>query len=117
LFSGLCVDFDASCPCSNSRTTRYGGQGAATPPAPYIPDHNFDTRHIALNLRFDWKQEQVIGTETIVLPPLVSNLKRVELDAANMTFSSIKLKSGTALKYETGGPNEKLHIMTTKRGK
>ena len=44
------------------------------PPAQYIPDHNFDTRHIALNLRFDWEREQVIGSETIVLAPLVSNL-------------------------------------------
>ena len=80
------------------------------PPAQYFPDHNFDTRHIALNLRFDWEREQVIGGEIIVLAPLVSNLARIELDAANMTFSSVKLKSGTSLKYETDVTNEKLHI-------
>lgn len=80
------------------------------PPTQYIPDHNFDTRHIALNLRFDWEREQAIGTETIVLSPLVSNLQHIDLDAANMTFSSVKLKAGTPLKYETDVPNEKLLI-------
>jgi hypothetical protein len=24
------------------------------PPTQYIPNHNFDTQHIALNLHFDW---------------------------------------------------------------
>ncbi|MFZ0064432.1 MAG: M1 family aminopeptidase [Pyrinomonadaceae bacterium] len=95
-----------------TRAQQAGPQRAARPfpPAQYIPDHNFDTRHIALNLRFDWEREQVIGTETIVLAPLVNNLARIELDAANMTFSSVKLKSGTALKYENDAKNEKLHI-------
>ncbi|MEP6913103.1 MAG: hypothetical protein ABI923_10125, partial [bacterium] len=31
------------------------------PPARYIPDHDFDTRHVALDLRFDWEHEQLIG--------------------------------------------------------
>ena len=76
------------------------------PSAQYLPDHDFDTRHIALNLTFDWEREQVIGTETIILAPLVTNLARVDLDAANMTFSSVKLSSGTPLKYETDVPNQ-----------
>ncbi|HMD80099.1 MAG TPA: hypothetical protein VKE92_02255, partial [Anaerolineales bacterium] len=80
------------------------------PPAQFIPDHNFDTRHIALNLRFDWDTEQVIGTETIILAPLVNNLDHIELDAANMTFSSVKLSSGSSLKYENDVPHEKLLI-------
>jgi aminopeptidase N len=80
------------------------------PAARYLPDRNFDTRHIALNLHFDWEREQVIGTETIVVAPLVNDLTRVELDAANMTFSSVKLGSGTALKYETSVPDQKIRI-------
>lgn len=80
------------------------------PPTQYIPDHDFDTRHIALNLRFDWEREQVMGTETIVLAPLISNLGRIDLDAANMTFGSVKLNSGTPLKYETDAANQKLRI-------
>ena len=80
------------------------------PPAQYIPDHFFDTRHLALNLHFDWNQEQAIGTETIVLAPLVANLSRLVFDAANMTFTSVKLASGTPLKYETDSEDDKLRI-------
>ena len=80
------------------------------PPPSYLPDHDFDTRHISLNLTFNWEREQVIGTETIVMAPLISNLTRIDLDAANMTFSSVKLSSGTALKYDTDVPNQKVRI-------
>ncbi len=80
------------------------------PPARYIPDHDFDTRHIALDLRFDWKREQVIGNEIIILAPITNNLGRIELDAANMTFTSVKLGTGVPLKYETDVANHKLRI-------
>lgn len=80
------------------------------PPTQYIPDHDFDTRHIALNLHFDWALEQAIGTETIVLAPLVTDLGRIELDAANITFTSVKLATGTALKYENDVANKKLRV-------
>src|SRR4029079_2497572 len=61
------------------------------PPPQYIPDHNFDTHHIALDLRFDWEKQQLLGSETIVFAPLVPNLKAISLDAANITPTSIKL--------------------------
>ena len=80
------------------------------PPTQYVPDHDFDTRHIALDLRFDWELEQLIGSETIVFAPLITNLRRIELDAANMTFLSVKLSSGTPLKYEADVANQKLKI-------
>src|SRR5882672_1261742 len=54
------------------------------PPTQYIPSHDFDTRHIVLNLHFDWEQQQAIGTETITISPLVKDLVKVELDAADM---------------------------------
>src|SRR6476646_9591908 len=50
------------------------------PPAQYIPDHDFDTRHIALDLRFDWDKEQLLGRETLVFAPLVTDLKAIKLD-------------------------------------
>src|SRR5204862_4116716 len=59
---------------------------------------------------FDWEQEQAIGTETITLAPLVADLRRVELDAANMTFNSVKLAAGTPLKFEPDASAEKLRI-------
>ena len=76
----------------------------------YIPSHDFDTQNIKLDLRFDWEREQALGTETITLAPLLTNLRQVELDAANMTFNSVKLSSGAPLKFETDESQEKLRI-------
>src|SRR5204863_2135029 len=72
----------------------------ALPPTHYVPSREYDQRDIKLDLHFDWEQEQAIGTETITLAPLVADLRRVELDAANMTFNSVKLATGTPLKFE-----------------
>src|SRR6185436_10433420 len=51
------------------------------PAARYIPPHNYDQRNIKLNLRFDWEQEQAIGSATITFAPTVKDLRRVDLDA------------------------------------
>lgn len=81
-------------------------------PAPrYIPSHDFDTQNIKLDLRFDWEREQLLGIETITLVPLLTDLRRIELDAANMTFNSIKLASDVPLKFEFDQSQEKLRIM------
>ncbi|MGZ8843956.1 MAG: hypothetical protein ACXW18_09865 [Pyrinomonadaceae bacterium] len=47
-------------------------QSRPFPPTQYIPDHDFDTRHVALDIRFDWEREQLIGGETMVFKPLVT---------------------------------------------
>jgi aminopeptidase N len=80
------------------------------PPAQHIPSHDYDTRNISLNLHFDWEKEQAIGTATITFAPLVTNLRQVEFDAANMTFNSVKLSNGTTLQYEVNAPGEKLLV-------
>ncbi|MCA1558322.1 MAG: M1 family metallopeptidase, partial [Acidobacteria bacterium] len=80
------------------------------PPRQYIPSRDYDTRHITLNLRFNWEQEQAIGTATITLAPLTSNLRHVDLDAGNMTFNSVRLASGAPLKFEADAKAEKLRI-------
>lgn len=80
------------------------------PPRQYIPNRNYDTQHIKLDLRFDWEREQALGTATITFAPLTTNLQSVEFDAANMTFSSVKLANGTPLKFEADAPKEKLRI-------
>ena len=85
-------------------------QSHSLPPTRYIPDHDFDTRHIALDLRFDWDHEQVSGIETVVFKPMLANLLRIELDAAEMTITSVKMAAGSALKYEMDLPNQKLKI-------
>jgi len=92
-------------------------QGAQTqrpvrpfPPTQYVPDHNFDTRHIALVLSFDWEREQLLGNETITLAPLLNNLHTIELDAANITVTSAKLSSGKVLKFENDPDKQRLRI-------
>jgi aminopeptidase N len=80
------------------------------PPTQYIPSRNYDTRHIALNLRFDWEREQALGTATITFIPTVPDVRTVEFDAANMTFNSVKLASGTVLRHEADVPKQKLRI-------
>src|SRR5262249_53693109 len=80
------------------------------PPTQYIPDHDFDTRHIALDLKFDWDKEQLLGIETITFAPLVPNLNTVSLDAVNITVASVKLAAGTPLKFATESDQEKVTI-------
>lgn len=84
-------------------------QTRALPTAQYIPDRDFDTRHMALDLRFDWEHEQVIGVETATFKPLIPGLRKIELDAADMTISSVKM-AGNALKFDTDVPRQKLWI-------
>lgn len=81
------------------------------PPVQYIPGRDYDTRHIALDLRFDWEREQASGTATISFSPLTANLRRIELDAGNMTFSSVTLASGAPLQFEADAAQEKLRIV------
>jgi len=80
------------------------------PQTQYIPDHDFDSRHLALDIRFDWDKEQLIGRETLVFAPLVPNLRSISLDAANITATSVKLSSGTTLQFNGDAPKEKLNI-------
>lgn len=93
-----------------SETPQAQRQARPFPPAQNIPNHDYDTRHIALDLRFDWEKEQAIGTETIELSPVVKDLKHVVLDAASMSFSSVKLANGASLQYKFDEKNQKLDI-------
>jgi aminopeptidase N len=80
------------------------------PPKRYAPNREFDMRHIALDLQFDWEREQVRGTATLTFAPLTTDLLKVEFDAANMTIASTKLSSGIDLQFETDTVREKLRI-------
>ena len=84
---------------------------SAWPEGNSLPIRQYDMLNIKLQLRFDWEHEQAIGTATITLKPQVNNLRVVELDATNMTFNSVKLASGAALKFETDAAKEKLRLL------
>jgi aminopeptidase N len=81
------------------------------PSAKYIPPHDYDQRNIKLDLRFDWEQEQAIGTAAITLWPVVRDLTRLEFDAAYMTVSAATLSSGTPLKFDYDASREKLSVL------
>ena len=80
------------------------------PPPRYIPPHNYDQRNIKLDLRFDWEQEQAIGSATITLAPTIKDLRRVDFDAAFLTVSAATLASGAPLKFDYDSPRETLSI-------
>jgi len=62
-------------------------------------------------LRFDWEQEQAIGSATITFAPIVKDLRRVDFDAALMTISAATLANGSPLKFEYDETKEKLSIL------
>jgi aminopeptidase N len=85
--------------------------GQQIPPPQYIPPHDYDQLNIKLDLRFDWDQEEAIGTATITLAPLVKDLRRVDFDAAYMSISGAALASGAPLKFENDVTKTKLTIL------
>ena len=80
------------------------------PATQYVPDHDYDTKHIALDLHFDWERERLIGRETLMFSPLVNNLREVQLDAANMNVGAVKLSPSTQLQFNVDTANQKLNI-------
>ena len=79
------------------------------PPAHYIRSRDYDMRHIALNLKFDWDKEQTFGTATITLAPLVPNLQKINLDAGLMIINSVKL-NGKNLTFNYNEPESLLSV-------
>src|SRR6266478_1861488 len=73
----------------NSENGAGAQKAVPLPSTQYVQSHDYDTQNVVLNLRFDWKTEQALGTATITFSPLVSNLKTVQFDAANMTISAV----------------------------
>lgn len=74
-------------------------RATAVPPAQWMPDRDYDQRHIKLTLRFDWVHEQAIGTAEITFVSLAKDLRSVEFNAANMTVSDVRLASSARLTY------------------
>src|SRR6478672_1319884 len=81
------------------------------PPVNWIRSRKIDTKHIAIDLRFDWEKRQAIGSETITVAPF-GGADHFNLDAAMMTISSITTPDGQPLKfnYKGGADNDNLEI-------
>ncbi len=80
------------------------------PPINYVRSRDFDQKHIALDLRFDWEKEITIGREEFTFSPLRSDFKQLVLDAGLMIFSSVKLKGGDDLEFSYEAEKAKLYI-------
>ncbi len=81
------------------------------PPVNWIRSRKIDVKHIAVDLRFNWEKEQAYGSSTITVAPF-SDTDRINLDAAYMTISSVKL-GGKDLKFNYAGKdaNDNLEII------
>src|SRR4051812_17097652 len=72
------------------------------------PDFNrpqtYDVQHYTIRVSFDRVKREVYGDTTVDLLPLKDGFSQAELDATDMTFSSVTIEpAGTALKYKTAG--------------
>ncbi len=64
----------------------------------------FDAQHYIIRVSFDVSKKTVFGDTTVILKPLATNFRSVELDAVDLKFESVKLEpNGTELKYKTVG--------------
>lgn len=54
----------------------------------------FDVQHYALRIKFDRAAKKVFGDTTVHLKPLANGFSRLELDAADLDFESVRLESG-----------------------
>ena len=95
-------------------TAQQAQQQERIPPRQYIRERTYDTRHIKLDLRFDWEREQALGTATITFAPLNVNTRTVEFDAANMAFSrnAIHLVTRTPAMPEGGDDADDVFELT-----
>jgi len=90
------------------------------PPVNWVRSRKIDTKHIAIDLKFNWEKQQAMGVETITVAPF-GDADRFTLDAAQMTINSITTADGKPLKfnYKGGTDNDNLEILldrTVKNG-
>jgi aminopeptidase N len=80
-------------------------------PAKWARSRKIDVKHIAIDLKFDWKKKQAYGTAVISLSPL-NDSDKIKLDAGMLTINSVSSANGTSLKfsYDGGDKNDGLEI-------
>ncbi len=73
----------------------------------------YDVQHYTIRVSFDRAAKKVFGDTTVQFKPLTENFKILELDAAGMSFDSVKLEaSGKDAEYRLAG--EKIIITLDK---
>ncbi|MFN8283295.1 MAG: M1 family aminopeptidase [Chitinophagales bacterium] len=78
-------------------------------------ESKINVKHIAIDLKFDWKKKTAYGKATLQLS-LLKATDIIHLDAAMLTINSIILSNGKALKYNYDGSdkNDALEIILDK---
>jgi len=72
--------------------------------------NNIDTKHISINLRFDWQKKQAFGDAEITLSPTMAS-DTIRLDAGRLNIHAVLL-NGKTLDYNyDGGEINPLEIM------
>jgi len=91
---------------------RPDGEVQKLPPVNWIRSRKIDTKHIAIDLRFNWEKQQALGLETITVAPF-ADTDRFTIDAAQMTINSVTTVDGKPLKfnYKGGADNDNLEIL------
>ncbi len=81
------------------------------PPRNYVRSRDYDMKHVALDLKFDWDKSQAYGTATLTLAPFKTGLTQITLDEGKLSVNSVKvLGSNAALKFTTDDEKQKLYI-------
>ncbi len=82
------------------------------PPAQWTRISDFDTQHLALDLRFDWPAETVHGTAWLTFKPIRSDFRRLTLDAGQpMTVLEVATENGAKLDFQHDKAAEKLTVV------
>jgi aminopeptidase N len=80
------------------------------PPVNLPRSRTIDVKHIALDLRFDWRRKQAYGSASLTLS-LLNPTDKISLDAGMLTINSIKSGEKTLkFDYDGGDKNDNLKI-------
>ena len=82
---------------------------AQTPRPNFNRPQTFDAQHYVIRASFDRTNKKVFGDTTVLLKPLAADFRYFELDAAALTFASVKLEpTGRELPYSVFGQKIKV---------
>jgi aminopeptidase N len=65
---------------------------------------DYDVQHYVLRVSFDRANKKVFGDTTVQLKPIANDFRRVELDASNLNFTSVRVEpENKELQFRTDG--------------
>jgi aminopeptidase N len=80
------------------------------PPLRFVRSRDFDMKHVALDLRFDWDKSQAFGTARVTLAPFKNGTQTIALDQGNLQINSVKTDKGATLAFSKDDAQQKLFV-------